>query len=126
MTEGPGPRTWAFAAFSRTHLGGWSGSWRSEESFDGGRVRRPSVEQYRPGDLFGGVSECEGNDDDVVERSDDGEELGDEVDGREDPETSDADGHLGSSWYPWVLAEHADGGDARGQESCQFLEGALG
>lgn len=57
----------------------WHGS-SPKESFDGGGVGGPGLEEDRSRDLAGGIAKYERDDDDVVERSDDRNELGDEVD----------------------------------------------
>ena len=53
----------------------------TDQAFQQARFGWPGFEEDRSWYLAGGVAQCEGDDDDVVEWSDDGQELGDEVDG---------------------------------------------
>lgn len=83
----------------------------------------PRFEQDVALDLAGGVAEGQGDDDDIVERADDGEELGDEVDGREDPEACEADGESCSAWDAGVLAEPTGGRGTGGEHGGKVLGG---
>lgn len=66
-------------------------------------------------------TECERHDDHVVERSDDGQELRDQVDRRKHPQAGDCDGDLGGARYTRILAKAPDRRDARWQDGCQIL-----
>src|SRR4051794_30074939 len=90
-----------------------------------GRARRPGSVTEEPGEDLGfagpgllqgfsrdassGIAQGQRHHHDVVEWADDRKELGDEVDGREHPQTGDGHGQLGPPWNPRVMAETSDG-----------------
>ena len=82
----------------------------------------PRLLQGSSGDAPGGVAQCQRHDHHVVERADDREELGDEVDGREDPEPSEGDGQFGSAGDTGVTAQAPDGDRTRRKESGEVFQ----
>jgi len=65
-------------------------------------------------------AESERDDDHIVQRTDHGKELRNQVDGRDDPYHRHQDGDLRASRHPRVLAQATDHGDASGEESGQL------
>ena len=59
-----------------------------------------------------GVAQCESYDVDVVEWSDDRDELGDEIDRREHPQQGEPDDKLRASRNSWIPSEDPSGGRA--------------
>lgn len=89
-------------------------------------VPSPGFEQDLPRDLPGGVPKREGNDDHVVERADHRQKLGDEVDGREHPESGECNCQFGSAGNPRISPEAPHGRDAGGQEAGKVPEDPRG
>ena len=85
-------------------------------------LARPGFLQGSSGDAPGGIPQGQRHHHHVVERADDREELGDEVDGREHPQTSEGHDQLGSPWDPRVTAETSDGDRTGRQESGKVLQ----
>jgi hypothetical protein len=83
-----------------------------EKPFDDARVGRRGFEKYRTWDLAGGVPERERDNDDIVEWPNDREELGNEVDGRQQPEEDEPNSDLGAARHPRVGSQPPYGGCA--------------
>ena len=64
------------------------------------RLARPSFLQHISRYSPGGIAQRESDDDDIVERADDRQELGDEIDRREDPESGEYQGNLRATGNP--------------------------
>jgi hypothetical protein len=98
----------------------------AEESFEEPGLAGPGGQQYLAGDLAAGVAQGERDDNDVVERADDRDELGDQVNRAGQPDPGDDDGDPRPSRYPRVIAETSDGGDAVGDERGEIAQDAWG
>ena len=84
----------------------------------------PRLFQSDSGDASSCVAQCQRHHNNVIERADDRQKLGDEVDGREHPQSSEGHRELGSPWDPGVTAQKPDGNRARRKESGEILEQA--
>ena len=104
---------------------GWLVALLAEESVDEYGVARPGAEDDGAGDLSAGVAQGEGDDDDVVERADHGQELRNEIDRRDDPNGGDCDGDLRPAGYPGIAPECAQHGGAAGKERGEVLGDAV-
>lgn len=104
----------------------WQPPALADEACDQSGVFGPSVENDITWDLACGVAEHEGDNDDVVERSDDWQELGYEVDGRDDPYASDEDGDPHPPWNPRVLSQRAVMVTQAGRKAARSRSGPLG
>jgi len=96
-------------------------TWGSDETFEQPRIARPCFEQDAARDPTGGIAEGERDDHDIIQGTDHGEELGNQVDGRDDPYHRGKDGKLRSTRHARVIAQATDHGDAGREESGQLL-----
>lgn len=96
----------------------------AEESFDESGFAGPGGHQDFAGDLSTRIAQGECDHDDVIEGSDDGQELWDEVDWAGHPESGDEDGDLCPAWHSGVFTKPSDGGDAVGDEGCEITQDA--
>ena len=85
---------------------------------------RPGVQQDLSRHRPRRVPEQEDDGNDVVEGPDHGQELGDQVDGRQDPRDGDAEGDLGAAGDVGVSTQPAGGRDAGGEERCDVAQEA--
>ena len=93
----------------------------SQETFEQPGIARPCFEQDGARDSTGGIAESERDDDYIIQRTDHGKELRNQVDGRDDPYHRHQDGDLRATRHARVLAQATDHGDAGGEESGQLL-----
>ena len=78
------------------------------------RARRPSARRGAPGRPA--YAQRQRHDDDVVERPDDRDELGDQIDWAGHPDPGEDNGDLCSAWDARILAQSAHRGHAVGDE----------
>jgi len=93
----------------------------SQETFEQPGIARPCFEQDGARHSTGSTAESERDDDYIIQRTNHGKELRNQVDGRDDPYHRHQDGDLRATRHAWVLAQATDHGDAGGDESGQFL-----
>ena len=70
------------------------------------------------------VAQRQSDDDDIVERPDDGQELRDQIDRRQHPQSGGSHGELGATRYRRVVPQAACHADAVGEERGKLLEDA--
>src|SRR5690242_17342029 len=73
----------------------------------------PDLEQHRTRNAAGRITQQQHHRDNVVQRTDDGEELRDQVDRREHPQDRDEEGDLRTTRYLGSATEPSSGGNAR-------------
>lgn len=95
---------------------------RSKEALEQPRLGRPCLEEDLSRNLSGGVAEGKDDHDHVVERSDDRQELGNEVDRRQDPQPGEANDHLGPSRDPGVPTQSPGHNHTGRKERSHVLE----
>ena len=93
----------------------------SQETFEQPGIARPCFEQDSARHSTGSIAESERDDDYIIQRTDHGKELRNQVDGRDDPYHRHQDGDLRATRHARVLAQATDHGDAGGDESGQLL-----
>jgi len=96
----------------------------TEEPREDSLLRRPRLDKNLAWDATGGIAQGESHHYHVVQRTDHGQELGDQVDRREDPKRRDAQGDLRPTRHPRVLAQSPHRRRARREHGCQVLGGA--
>ncbi len=98
----------------------------TEKPVDRVWIAWPCLEDGVPWDLFGGVAKRKRNYHDVIQRSDDRQELGDQVDGGDHPEAGKCERNLGTARHERILPKAPNRGHTVGQKSCQLPQGTLG
>ena len=93
----------------------------SQETFEQPGIARPCFEQDGARHSTGSIAESERDDDYIIQRTNHGKELRNQVDGRDDPYHRHQDGDLRATRHARVLAQATDHGDAGGDESGQLL-----
>ena len=85
-------------------------------------IARPRCQQDLTWDLACRVAKRQRHDHDVIEGADDRQELGYEVDGRDDPQPRERDSHLGPTRNARISAKGSDRGHTRRKKPSQILQ----